>query len=69
MYLAVLFNTYVCFLNSCELTFGIFFVANQYKKDKHCRFKMSKISNAPSHSFFHLPIKKGSPYAKIIRKG
>ena len=50
-------------------TFCIFFIAEQFKKDGRCRFKLSKISNAPSHSYFHLPMKKGSPFTHIVSRG
>ena len=50
-------------------TFGIFFVAEQFKKDGRCRFEMSKTSSAPTHSFFNMPMKKGTQYAKIVSKG
>nr|CAH0101189.1 unnamed protein product [Daphnia galeata] len=52
------------FLNS----FSIAFVGSQYKKDKKCRFKVSKILPL-SHGHYSLLFKKGSLYTKTFSKG
>jgi hypothetical protein len=58
-----------CILFSFELrTFGIAFVGSQYKKDKKCRFKTSKMLPIFT-GFYSLLFKKGSSYTKTISQG
>ena len=59
----------VLFSPSQLRSFCIFFIAGQYKKDGHCRFKLSETSKAPSPVFLHMPMKKGSPYTRIVSQG
>ena len=57
-----------CILDHQLQTFCASFVANQYKKDGRCRFKMSKpLSAFPG--YFHWPLKKGDPNMQTFRKG
>ena len=49
-------------------TYCASFVANQYVKEKTCRFEMAKLMTLPT-GYFHWSFKKGEPNIQLYSKG